>query len=207
MEPNILMKGFIIGFLLCAPVGPIGLLCARRALLRGRIEGVISLLGASMVDALYCSLAGLGIVWISDFLRQGKTLIQFFGALVLILVATKILVSGRRLERQERQDKGLFGSFSSMFLLSLANPMPILVFTTALAALGVPGSRGDYASAAPLSAGVFCGSAIWSPILVLVTGLFRLEFNSAQMEMINKVSAAIILATGLVLGLYTLINI
>ena len=47
------IKGLIVGFVICAPGGPIGMLCVRRALVDGRLAGMAAVLGASMVDAVY----------------------------------------------------------------------------------------------------------------------------------------------------------
>jgi len=70
VESNFFIKGLIAGFLICAPFGPIGLLCVRRTLMDGKLAGVASVLGASVVDALYCAIAGLGISYIANFLRN-----------------------------------------------------------------------------------------------------------------------------------------
>jgi threonine/homoserine/homoserine lactone efflux protein len=200
MEPIIFIKGFTVGFFLCAPVGPIGLLCARRTLTHGRIAGVVSVLGASTVDAFYCAVAGLGVAWISSFLKEEQTWIQFFGAFILIVLAIRVIMDEPRHKTPPMQMKGLFGSFSSAFLLTLVNPMPIVVFTAALAAFGVHGWKGNYTSTAALVSGVFFGSALWSAILAGVVGRFRAKFNSKQLRIMNTVSGAIILVFGVVLG-------
>ena len=35
----LLFRGFLLGFILAAPVGPIGVLCVHRTLVNGRISG------------------------------------------------------------------------------------------------------------------------------------------------------------------------
>ncbi|MFO7738051.1 MAG: LysE family transporter [Desulfatiglandaceae bacterium] len=200
MEPILFMKGATLGFFLCVPVGPIGLLCARRILIYGRLAGVVSLLGASTVDALYCTVAGFSISWVSAFLRQGQTWIQSLGAVILILVAVTIFTKDPQHESPLTPAKGLFGAFSSTFLMALANPMPIVVFTAALAAMGVQGWKGVYTSTAAWALGVFCGSALWSFILAGVVGRFRLKFNSRQLRIITKISGVIIFGFGVALA-------
>jgi threonine/homoserine/homoserine lactone efflux protein len=200
MEPILFMKGATLGFFLCVPVGPIGLLCARRILIYGRLAGVVSLLGASTVDALYCTVAGLGIGWLSAFLRQGQTWIQSLGALVLILLAIRLFAKDPSHAAPQRPAKGLFGAFSSTFLLALANPMPIVVFTAALAAIGVPGWKGLYTSTAAWALGIFCGSAAWSLILAGVVGRFRPQLNFKQLRIINRISGGIIFGFGAALA-------
>jgi len=36
------LKGLLVGFLMAAPVGPIGILCIRRTLTEGRMVGLVS---------------------------------------------------------------------------------------------------------------------------------------------------------------------
>ena len=75
MELTFLIKGLVLGFVICVPFGPIGLLCIRRTLMDGKVAGVASVLGASVVDALYCAVAGLGVTYISNFLSDERTIL------------------------------------------------------------------------------------------------------------------------------------
>jgi len=95
LETLVFIKGLIIGFVICAPMGPIGLFCIRKTLLDGRLAGFSAVLGASTVDALYCAIAGLGISFISNFLTNEKTLIRLAGGLILILVGIKFFFTKR----------------------------------------------------------------------------------------------------------------
>ena len=61
------IRGFIVGFLINAPVGPIGILCIRRSFTEGRTVGFISGLGVATVDAIYGLVAGFGLTFISNF--------------------------------------------------------------------------------------------------------------------------------------------
>ena len=47
-----LLRGFILGLAIAAPVGPIGVLCIRRTLAMGRLFGFVSGLGAATADAI-----------------------------------------------------------------------------------------------------------------------------------------------------------
>jgi len=55
----ILLKGLMLGFLIAAPVGPIGVLCIQRTLNKGKLSGFVSGLGAAI--------AGLGLIATSKF--------------------------------------------------------------------------------------------------------------------------------------------
>jgi len=47
----ILLKGWLLGFAIAAPVGPIGVLCIRRTLADGRLIGFLSGLGSARPGA------------------------------------------------------------------------------------------------------------------------------------------------------------
>ena len=48
-----IMKGFLIGVLASAPMGPVGILTVQRTLNKGRWEGFATGIGASISDILY----------------------------------------------------------------------------------------------------------------------------------------------------------
>ena len=87
----------------------------------------------------------------------------------------------------------------------LANPFPLVIFTATFTALGVPGWKGDLVSTAILVAGVFAGSALWSPILVGAATLFRPQLNSSQLKIVNQIAGVIMAMLGLILGFSILI--
>ena len=71
MDLNFFLRGLIIGFSIAAPVGPIGVLCIHRTLMKGRISGLISGFGAATADAIYGCIAAFGLTFISSFLNKG----------------------------------------------------------------------------------------------------------------------------------------
>src|SRR5512139_2322421 len=93
MSIFIFLQGFFVGLLLCAPIGPIGLLSVKRTLTHGRAAGVASVLGASAADVLYCALAGFGITLISSFLERQHLWLELSGGLILILLGMRIFFS------------------------------------------------------------------------------------------------------------------
>ena len=206
METLVFIKGLIIGFVICAPMGPIGLFCIRKTLLDGRLAGFAAVLGASTVDALYCAIAGLGISFISNFLTNEKTLIRLAGGLILIIVGIKFFFTKPADKPPETKGTGRFGSFFSAALLMLTNPLAIIVFSAAFTALGVHGWKWNYSLTAALVLGVFAGSALWAPILITLLSLFRFQFNGSQLILINRVAGAILFGFGLAVCLTTGMN-
>ena len=206
MDLIILSKGLMVGFIMCAPFGPVGLLCLRKTLIEGRTAGALSVLGASTVDGIYCIVAGLGLTWVSNFVIAQKMMIQLLGSLALILIGIFIYLSRIRAMSLNRKPNGLLSAFSSTFFLMLGNPLPILLFTATFTALGVHGWRGDYLSTAVLVSGVFAGSSLWAPLFAFMGGLLSSPFNSPQLKRVNQISGIIVFCFGLGLGMMGLLQ-
>jgi threonine/homoserine/homoserine lactone efflux protein len=209
LETAVFIKGLIIGFIICAPMGPIGLFCVRKILIDGRFAGFASVLGASTVDALYCAIAGLGVTYISNFITHKQGLIRLAGGLILIAVGIRIFLAKppeKPLSNGANRRHGVVGDFVGAALLMFTNPLAIIVFSAAFTALGVHGWRGDYNLTAALVSGVFAGSALWAPILVTVVSLFQVRVNGSQLRLISRISGAIIAGFGLAVWVISLLN-
>ena len=58
-EILLLAKGTAIGFAVAAPVGPIGMLCIRLTLEKGRMAGFCGGLGAAVADTIFAAIGAL----------------------------------------------------------------------------------------------------------------------------------------------------
>ena len=197
-EISYFVKGVIIGLSIAVPVGPIGVLCIRRTLTRGRIIGFLSGLGAATADAFYGAIAGFGLTFLSDLLVRQQTGLRLIGGGLLCIIGVKTFLSkpaepGNSVEGDTRWE-----AYLSTFILTLTNPVTILFFAAVFAGLGV-GSGGDhYLSAGILVLGVFMGSASWWLVLSGFTGLLRGMFNVNRMQWLNRISGLLIIGFGLV---------
>ena len=52
---GLISKGIVIGVLVSAPMGPIGMLCIQRTLNKGRWHGFVTGLGAALSDVIYAA--------------------------------------------------------------------------------------------------------------------------------------------------------
>ena len=123
-----LLKGIAIGLSIAAPVGPIGVLCIRSTLAEGRIQGLVSGLGAAAADALYGCVAGFGLTLLSDLLTGQQTWLRAIGGTFLCYLGVKTFLAQPGERVASEASLGLLGAFSSTFLLTLANPVTILAF-------------------------------------------------------------------------------
>jgi len=197
MEIGFLLRGLLIGFSIAAPVGPIGVLCIRRTLADGRVSGLVSGLGAATADAIYGSIAGFGLAFISNLLVSQQVWLRLIGGAFLCYLGIKTMLAKPSEQAAGTRGKGLLGMYGSTFLLTLTNPLTILSFVAIFAGLGLARMGGQYASAGILVLGVFMGSALWWFLLSAGVGLFRDKFNARRLQWVNWISGAIILGFGL----------
>jgi threonine/homoserine/homoserine lactone efflux protein len=193
-----LLKGIIIGFSIAAPVGPIGVLCIRRTLSGGWASGLLSGLGAATADAIYGSIAGFGLTFVSKFLVSQQMWLRLAGGIFLCCLGTKTFLSKASEERGTTQGMGLLGDYASTFFLTVTNPLTIISFAAVFAGLGLGTSPGNYLSSLFLVSGVFFGSVFWWFLLSGGVGLFRARFSFAGLKWVNRFSGVIIAVFGLI---------
>lgn len=200
MELNFFTKGVIIGFLIAAPVGPIGVLCIRRSLAKGALSGFFTGLGAATADACYGAVAAFGLTYISNFLIGQKSTLQIVGIVFLTYLGIKSFISKPATEAKGNvQSSGLLADYFSMFGLTLTNPATITSFTAVFAGIGITAAS-NYFSASLSVLGLFLGSALWySGILSNSVGLLRNRANDNLLKWVNMISGAIIIGFAIVL--------
>lgn len=197
MDIGLFFKALLIGFSIAAPVGPIGILCIHNTLTEGRVWGLVSGLGAATADAVYGSIAGFGLVLISEFLIRQQLWLHLFGGSFLCYLGVKTFFKQPTKQAAASNGKGLIGIYVSTFALTLTNPVTILSFVAIFAWLGLTDAEGNYTSAWILVSGVFCGSALWWLFLSSGVGFFRERFTRNSLGWVNKISGMLITAFGI----------
>jgi threonine/homoserine/homoserine lactone efflux protein len=204
-----LLRGLLIGLSIAAPVGPIGVLCIRRSLASGRLSGLVSGLGAASADAVYGSVAALGLTVVSAFLVDQQTWLRLAGGAFLVYLGLKTLLAAPASEgggvdrrvisiKQASPSKGrLLGDYGSTFFLTLTNPMTIISFAAIFAGLGLGSIEDSPAASLALVIGVFLGSAAWWLILSSLTQVFGERFlKPGGLKWVNRLSGVVIASFG-----------
>ena len=195
---SLLLQGTIIGFSIAAPVGPIGVLCIRRTLAKGRLAGLISGLGAATADVVYGCIAGFGLTFVSQFLVDQQNWLRGIGGIFLLYLGIKTFFAKESEERIQSTENGIFSAYLSTFFLTLTNPITILSFVAIFAGMGIVNTGGDYLSALMLVLGVFIGSMLWWSLLSGGASFFQKKINAQGLAWINKISGIIITGFGVV---------
>jgi threonine/homoserine/homoserine lactone efflux protein len=196
MQSELFIKGFIIGFSIAAPVGPIGILCIQRTLSQGNMQGLVTGLGAATADAIYGFIAAFGLTFISNFLVEQSVWFRLIGGLFLCYLGIKAFLSKPQDQVLSLGNRTIFSAYGTTFFLTLTNPMTILFFAGVFAGLGLVSESILYTSAALMVIGVFIGSGSWWLILSGATSILRNKINDRKLAWINKISGLVILVFG-----------
>ena len=199
----LLLRGLVLGFSVAAPVGVIGVLVIRRTISDGRLTGLVSGLGAATADAIYGSIAGFGLTFISSKLIAAGTWIRLGGGLFLVYLGFRAFFKEAVSTRSDEspgasRSSGMARAFGSTLLLTLSNPVPIVAFLGIMAGAGIGEAVGNYWLAVTLVSGIFIGSMIWWLILSTAVGyLRRWVVRPGTMLWINRASGIMIAGFGI----------
>jgi len=197
VDATFLLRGLVIGFSIAAPVGPIGVLCIRRTLAKGRLHGLASGLGAATADASFGAVAGFGLTAVSGLLVEQQGWLRLIGGVFLCALGARTFLARPASEAAPAGRSGLLGAYLSALALTLTNPLTILSFAAIFAGLGIAEAGADYGAALILVAGVFAGSAAWWLLLSGGVSLLRERFTPRRMRWVNRLSGAVLVAFGL----------
>jgi threonine/homoserine/homoserine lactone efflux protein len=196
MPSYLFLRGLAIGFALAAPVGPVGVLCVRRALADGRHAAFIAGMGAAFADTFYGAVAGLGVTVVSSFLVENQVILRSVGGLILVILGVRSLGMAQPFEPTPACGPGLLKDFLSTFAITLTNPGTILASMGVFAAFGTFGQQGA-GSSAILILGIFGGSTLWWLILSGAASAARSRLSPRSLDLLNRGSGAMLVLFGL----------
>jgi threonine/homoserine/homoserine lactone efflux protein len=197
----------IIGFLAAAPIGPVNVLCIQRTLSQGRAIGIISGLGAATADAFYGGIAGMGLTLISHILLENHTWIRFAGGVFLCYLGFRIVFVKQGHHAVSNNVRGFMGAYTSVLLLTLANPTTIFSYGILFAGFAIISPHHGLEAALFLVPGIFIGSGIWWVILSGGVGILRTRLNESRYAWANRISGAIVAGSGLLMIFISIISL
>jgi threonine/homoserine/homoserine lactone efflux protein len=191
-----LVKGAGIGFAVAAPVGPIGMLCIRTTLERGRVAGFAAGLGAAVADAVYGMIGVLGVTAISGIIEAQRFWLELGGGIFVIAFGIHLGLTKPNFQNgTDEIPVSLWADFVKTLVLTLANPSTILTFMAIFA--GVPGAAASELAAVPVIVlGVLLGSAAWWLFLSQGVGVIRHKISEQALKWMNWAAGALLVAFG-----------
>ncbi|HXJ00276.1 MAG TPA: LysE family transporter [Micropepsaceae bacterium] len=188
-------SGIIIGLVVAAPIGPVNLICIRRTLAYGPLNGFFSGLGAALGDGIFAVVTAFGLTAISQLIEGYSTPLRLIGGLMLLGFGLHIFNSDVSLLRDadgaQNRDNGsasLLRTVASTFALTITNPATLFGFAALFTGLGsLAGGEATFLDAALTVAGVIAGSTIWWFTLTTVVGILHHHIDAGVMRNINHV--------------------
>jgi threonine/homoserine/homoserine lactone efflux protein len=206
---GLLIKGFIIGVVVSAPMGPVGVLCVQRTLNKGRWYGFITGLGASCSDIIYALLTGYGMNFIFvEFINANIFYLQLLGSVMLLCFGIYTYRSNPvESIRPVSNNKGTYlHNLITAFLVTLSNPLIIFLFIGLFArfAFVLPEIPVGQQLAGYLA--VFLGALIWWFGITCFVNKVRSRFNLRGIWMINRIIGVIVIVASAFGLIYTLLG-
>ncbi|PFM60334.1 lysine transporter LysE [Bacillus cereus] len=186
------LKSFILGLSVSAPVGPIGLLCIQRTLLKGKSAGFVTGLGAVTANIIYASIAAFGFSIVASFLLEQEFYIKLFGSIFLFYLGVKTFLKKPASSAADLEGETRFKMFLSTFFLMITNPIAIINFVAMFTGLGFNQDSSSIITAVSLIVGVFLGSSLWWLFLSFAVSIFR-EKLTPHLSLVNKLAGSLII--------------
>lgn len=206
----LIASGIVIGLILAAPVGPVNLICIRRGLQYGPLNGFISGLGAALGDGFFAAISAFGVTAVAQLIEGFSIPLQTGGGILLLAFGLHTYLSQPPASRDDeqvppREQKGqasLGRAMASTFILTITNPATLFGVAALFAGLGgLADGVASYLNAAVVVGGVIGGSALWWLTLTTIVGIFHARIDARVMRLINHGSGIMVSLFGfIVLG-------
>lgn len=190
------LRGIVIGVVVSAPMGPVGIFCIQRTLDKGRMSGFYTGVGAAISDLIYCLLTGFGLSFIEDFIDNHRAPIQLLGSVVLIFFGIWLIrkkPDGRPVADPDHENPSVEGDILKGFALTFSNPLILFLIIGLFAQFNfvIEGIKFYHYMLGFL--GIIAGALGWWWTVTFFVDKIRGHFNQRTMKLINTIVGVIIL--------------
>ena len=191
---DILWKGFIIGVIVSAPLGPVGVLCIQRTLNKGRWYGFVTGIGASLSDIAYALLTGYGMSFVFDYVNKNIFYLQLFGSILLLIFGIYTFRSNPvQSIRPVSTSKGsYFHNFITAFAVTLSNPLIIFLFVGLFARFAFVSEGVLVFEAVTGYLAIALGALTWWFGITFFVNKVRTQFNLRGIWILNRIIGGIV---------------
>jgi len=195
----LILSGLVIGVAVAAPIGPVNLICIRRTLKYGMLNGFVSGAGAAVGDGVFAIIAAFGVTAVITFVAAYSGWLQLVGGVFLLGLGVRTWFDHPHLD--DKLPEGSLGDLlpviSVTFFLTITNPATMLGFIAIFGGVAdfTIGTE-NYMRAGLLVASVIAGSVLWWAAITGFVSLFRDKMTDNGLATLNKISAVIIVVFG-----------
>ena len=204
------LKGILIGIIVSAPMGPVGVLTIQRTLNKGRWYGMITGCGAALSDIIYALITGLGMSFVMDLITspQNKFILQLSGSILLLVFGVYSFRADptKKIHRSGKKKGTLIQNGITGFLVTFSNPLIIFLFMACYAqfAFVIPDRTVE------MTFGYLCivaGALLWWYGLTWLIDKLREKFSNSGIILINRIIGSIVTIFSIVMLLGTVFNL
>ena len=197
---DIIYKGFLIGILVSAPMGPINLLCIQRTLNKGQWHGFFSGVGAACSDLLYAGIVCLGMGFVVDFIDENRSILLIVSSIFMLAFGIYIFRSNpfKQLHKPKVQVNSFSQDAISAFFLTLSNPLIIFAYIVFFSRFSFISSEEKLHSMFVGLLCIFVGALFWWFLITFLAGKLRKVINLRGLWLINKIVGTVIIVLSIV---------
>ena len=205
---GIVSKGIIIGVLVSAPMGPIGMLCIQRTLNKGRWHGFVTGLGAALSDVIYAALTSLGMGVVVNFVEANQAPLQLIGSIVLGIFGYYIFQSNpvRNLKKQREKKLSFTQDFITAFLLTFSNVLIVLLYIGLFARFGFVLPEYSFWLLVVGIVSIGIGAILWWFGITYIIAKLRKWFNVRGIWLLNRIVGSVIIILSIIGALSVLLT-
>lgn len=203
-----IIRGILIGVVVSAPMGPVGIFCIQRTLDKGHLSGFYTGVGAAMSDLIYCLLTGFCLSFIEEFINTNRAPIQFFGACVLIAFGVWLIKKkpSRNVKTDaDHETPSREGDILKGFALTFSNPLILFLIIGLFAQFNFVIEDMKFYHYVLGFIGIFAGALGWWWVVTYFVDKLRGHFTRRTMKLINTCVGIIILVFA-ALGIFSSIS-
>ncbi|MDR1098441.1 MAG: LysE family transporter [Tannerella sp.] len=187
--------GMIIGVLVSSPMGPAGMLCIQRTLMKGRWSGFVSGMGAALSDLIYAVVTSLFLGLVVHFVEAHQKFLQISGSIVIAVFGYYIFQNNplKGLQRDQERKQTLMQDFVTAFLLTFSNVLIVFLYIGLYARFGFVLPEHSVRMTATGLIGVFAGAVVWWSFITFIVSLCRRWFNGRGLKIMNRIVGSVII--------------
>ena len=197
---GLISKGIVIGVLVSAPMGPIGMLCIQRTLNKGRWHGFVTGLGAALSDVIYAALTCLGMGVVVNFVEANQAPLQLIGSIVLGIFGYYIFQSNpvRNLRKQREKKLSFTQDFITAFLLTFSNVLIVLLYIGLFARFGFVLPEHSVWMLSGGIAFIGVGAVLWWFGITFIVAKLKKWFNVRGIWLLNRIVGSVIIVLAII---------
>lgn len=206
-----IIKGIFLGLFMAISVGPTLFAIIRYSIHHSYRAGLVFVLGVSVSDIMYVTLANIATQWMT-FLEDHQKTVGYVGSALFLVMGLSGLLKKFKPKKPNRDQKAVkisrgayFQIWLSGFLMNTLNPGVVLTWVGAVALIAGPAVEVSHKA---VLFSVCLGLVLGIDFLkVFLADKIRHKLNLRKIMYINKISAGCILVLGLILLVKTHFNL